>query len=86
MKRLLLLLIVAVCQACVSNLVVRNNHLYYDGVLVGELTSQPCEGVTYCDVAEQIDDQTVRIVRTFTATESVDSVRLTLNFCHTSPH
>ncbi|MBQ8864057.1 MAG: hypothetical protein IJ014_04965 [Rikenellaceae bacterium] len=86
MKRLLLLLIVAVCQACVSNLVVRNNHLYYDGVLVGELTSQPCEGVTYCDVAEQIDNHTVRIVRTFTATENVEQARLTLNFRHASPN
>ena len=53
--------------------------------MVGELTCEACEGVEYSDKARSIDDATIKITRTFTATEDVDSARLTLNFRHLSP-
>lgn len=86
MKKITLLILAAIiCCACNSKIEVRNGVVYYDNAAVGELTCEACEGVEYSDKARSIDDATIKITRTFTATEDVDSARLTLNFRHLSP-
>ncbi|MBR5454608.1 MAG: hypothetical protein IKV60_02310, partial [Rikenellaceae bacterium] len=86
MKKITLLILAAIiCCACNSKIEVRNGVVYYDNAAVGELTAEPCAGVVYSDKTKQIDDATIKITRTFTATEDVDSARLTLNFRHLSP-
>ncbi len=84
MKRALLIIALLCCCSCSSRLEMQGEQLYYDNNLVGELVMEPTAGVTYSDAIECVDNQTVRIVRTFTATEDIDSVRLTLNFNHAS--
>ncbi len=85
MKRVTIILILLLCSSCASRLKVQSGQLYYADSFVGELAFEQTPNVIYTDAIERLDNQTVRIVRTFTATEDVDSVRLTLNFCHTSP-
>lgn len=58
--------------------------MFYGKAKVGTLMSEADEYVSYCDRVEKIDHNTIRVVRTFTALEDVDSVRLTLDFRHDS--
>ena len=76
MKKFTLLILAAIiCCACNSKIEVRGGVVYYDNTVVGEFTSEPCYGVEYSDKARSIDDATIKITRTFTATEDVDSAR-----------
>ncbi len=84
MKRVLLIIVLLLCCSFAPRMDVRSGQLYYDNNLVGGFAMEPTCGVTYSDEIELLDDQTVRIVRTFKAMEDVDSVRLTLNFNHAS--
>jgi hypothetical protein len=77
-------LLAAVVSCAGPSLSVKDGSVFYGKAKVGTLMSGADEYVSYCDRVEKIDHNTIRVVRTFTALEDVDSVRLTLDFRHDS--
>ena len=77
-------LLAAVVSCAGPSLSVKDGSVFYGKAKVGTLMSEADEYVSYCDRVEKIDHNTIRVVRTFTALEDVDSVRLTLDFRHDS--
>ena len=60
------------------------NKLYYGDTPVGTFLPVTNDAVAYDDQIELLDDNTLKITRTFTALQDIDSVRLTFNFSHES--
>lgn len=85
-KKLLLLSLFAIILGCSekNNLHVKNSNIYYKNSHVGKLSSSETEGIRTSDKVEAIDANTLKVTRTFTALETKDSVRLTLDLCHAS--
>ena len=87
MKKLsILFLSFALLSACTdgSRLSVEDGLLSCDGVPVGRFISVADASVEYSDEVDHIDESTLKITRTFTALNDLDSVRLTLDFRHDS--
>lgn len=85
MKKLAILLsVIAVLAGCrnVSRLCVDGDAVSYGGTHVGTLMPSVEEAMTYSDKVEYIDDNTLKVTRTFTAQAEMDSVRLALDFRH----
>lgn len=76
----------ALLSACTdgSRLSVEDGLLSCDGVPVGRFISVADASVEYSDEVDHIDESTLKITRTFTALNDLDSVRLTLDFRHDS--
>ena len=85
-KTFILLSLLAILAGCNNrpHLTSDGNVLYYGNTPVGTFLSETNETVTYDDRLEFLDDQTLKITRTFTALHDIDSIRLTLNFRHES--
>lgn len=87
MKKLsILFMSFALLSACTdgSRLSVEDGVLSCDGVPVGRFISVADASVEYSDEVDHIDASTLKITRTFTALNDLDSVRLTLDFRHDS--
>ena len=67
-----------------SHLSVEDGSVCYDGTRVGTLMSVLDDTVSYSDDVEYLDDNTLKVTRTFIALADLDSVRLTLDFLHES--
>ena len=80
----MLLSLLAVLVGCGSDkcLTAEGDAVYYGETLIGSFRSVAADVVEYSDNIEQLDANTLKITRTFTALNDVDSVRLTLDFCH----
>ena len=61
-----------------------DNKIYYGETPVGTFLPIASDAVAYDDQMEFLDDNTLKITRTFTALQDIDSIRLTLNFRHES--
>ena len=86
-KSLFLIVIIAIALVSCSNrqhLSMDEGILYYDGALVGIFLPVSTDAVEYVDQVETLDDNTLKIMRTFTALQDMDSVCLTLEFRHES--
>lgn len=87
MKKLFLISLLAILFAACgekAQLSVKSGKLFYKGAFVGELSASADDGIKITDNVEVVDENTLKITRTFTATETKDSVRLTLDLCHAS--
>ena len=67
-------------------LYVNKGKVYYKDSLVGEFSSVTENGFDIVDNVEIIDDNILKITRGFEALDDVDSIRLTLDFSHTSKY
>ena len=65
-----------------DSLTVKGNKLYCCNEKVGELVPCTQTGISFEDEAERIDNNILKITRTFTAKEDIDSARLTFDFRH----
>lgn len=85
MKKIFIIIsMIAVIVGCDNDrFSIKDGNLYFCKEKVGEFV--PCKqtGVRFKDAVEHIDDNTIKVTRTFTAEENIDSVRLTFDFCHT---
>ena len=86
MKKILIVfsLLAALVSCAGPSISVKDGSVFYGKAKVGTLMSEADECVSYCDRVEKVDYNTIRVVRTFTALDDVDSVRLTLDFRHDS--
>lgn len=80
---LLFLFVFASCNNH-SHFSTNGNTLYYDKTPLGTFLSEAGDAVEYNDNIEFLDDNTLKITRTFKALQDIDSIRLTLNFRHES--
>ena len=80
----LLLVLLAGCSGN-SRLYVGDGKLYADGTPVGEILPYKAAGIRTTDKVERVDDNTIKLTRTFEALEALDSVRLTLDIRHALP-
>ena len=84
MKNIILIVsLLAVIFGCDNSyLSVKGDRLYFCKESVGEFLSTPQAGVKFSDKVEKIDDNIIKVTRTFVARENIDSVRLTFDFRH----
>ncbi|MBR5150807.1 MAG: hypothetical protein IKW61_05855 [Bacteroidaceae bacterium] len=68
-----------------SRLYISGNELLFDGQCVARLLPCGDSRLRCTDAAERIDDNTLKVTRTYTALCDIDSVRLTLDVSHLSP-
>ena len=85
-KALILLSLLVTLVGCNngSRLSSDDNKIYYGETPVGTFLPVESDAVAYDDQMEFLDDNTLKITRTFTALQDIDSIRLTLNFRHES--
>ena len=80
---ILIVSLLAVIVGCDNSYMsVKNGGLYFSNERVGEFLSSQQTGVKFSDVVEKVDDNILKVTRTFVAEENLDSVRLTFDFCH----
>ena len=87
MKKVLILLSLLVTLVGCNNgsrLSSDDNKIYYGETPVGTFLPVESDAIAYDDQMEFLDDNTLKITRTFTALQDIDSIRLTLNFRHES--
>ena len=84
MKNIILIVsLLAVIFGCGNSyLSVKGGKLYLCKENVGEFLSISQAGVKFSDKVEKIDDNIIKVTRTFVARENIDSVRLTFDFRH----
>ena len=84
MKNIILIVsLLAVIFGCDNScLSVKGGKLYLCKENVGEFLSTSQTGVKFSDDVEKIDDNIIKVTRTFVARENIDSVRLTFDFRH----
>ena len=84
MKNIILIIsMLAIIVGCDNGRIsIKEGKLYFCNEKVGEFTPCTQTGVRFEDAVERIDDNILKVTRTFTAEENIDSVRLTFDFCH----
>ncbi|MBR5890992.1 MAG: hypothetical protein IKZ18_03070, partial [Bacteroidaceae bacterium] len=68
-----------------SRLYISGNELLFDGQCVARLLPCGDSRLRCTDAVERIDDNTLKVTRTYTALCDIDSVRLTLDVSHLLP-
>lgn len=83
-NKFMILSLLAILVGCGSDLrlTADGDTVYYGETPVGTFRPVADNAVECTDVVETLDANTLKITRTFTAVRDVDSVRLTLDFCH----
>ena len=85
-KAFILISLAAILAGCAgrSHLSVADGLINYDRTPVGAILPVSDAGMKYNDEIEYVDDNMLKVTRTFTALRDVDSVRLTIDFRHDS--
>ncbi len=85
-KAFILISLAAILAGCAgrSHLSVADGLINYDRTSVGAILPVSDAGMKYNDEIEYVDDNMLKVTRTFTALRDVDSVRLTIDFRHDS--
>ena len=84
---LIITLLLALFASCSnqSRLYVGDGRLYIDGTTVGEIAPYETANIRTTDKVERVNDNTIKLTRTFEALADIDSVRLTIDIRHSRP-